>query len=283
MISKIQLAIIAGSLAIVSGPGFAQSVDEGRVRTAIGIDPLDERIEDIEEDVADDFAQGQDAARFGSVTFPQGFSGSISGSATATSGNTDTTDVTIGGRLRYGAAPWAHSFGVALEYGDSDGDTDTNNVFATYEALRDFGNNFYVFGLGRYEYDEFGPFEHDAFLGFGPGYRVINQPNQAWRLQAGPGVRYTNDQADNEETEASLLASSRYYLRLNETSFLTNDTDVLYSDVSTLVTNDFGITTRLTDSLSARASLRTEYDTDPAPGIDDTDNRIGIAVVYAFD
>ena len=34
-------------------------------------------------------------------------------------------------------------------------------------------------------------FRTDAFLGFGPGYRILNSEQTTWRVQAGVGVRYT--------------------------------------------------------------------------------------------
>lgn len=54
-----------------------------------------------------------------------------------------------------------------------------------------------MFGIGRFQYDGLltdnsGEIwlgsEIDAFLGFGPGYLVLSEPNHTWRVQAGPGV-----------------------------------------------------------------------------------------------
>ncbi len=63
---------------------------------------------------------------------------------------------------------------------------------------------------------------------------------------------------------------------------LANGTEVLPSDVNTIVTNDLGVNFKMTGSLSTRVSYRTEYNTDPAPGRVSTDNRFGVSLVLGF-
>ena len=122
----------------------------------------------------------------------------------------------------------------------------------------------------------------DAFLGFGPGYRVISKDNHTWRVQGGPGVRYFEDITGNSETEVGFIASSRYYYAINETMSFTMDTDVLGSDVNTIISNDAGVNFKMSDALSTRISYRTDYNTDPAAGLKSTDNKIGLSLVVGF-
>lgn len=155
-------------------------------------------------------------------------------------------------------------------------------IYATYDVNRYFNDNFYVFGLGSVRYDDFNSNRLDAFLGFGPGYRVINQANQTWRLQAGPGVRYLEDQNGNDSTDVAAIASSRYFYAFNENVSLTNDTDILYSDDQTLVTNDLGVNFRVTNAISTRVSYRSEWDSNPLANFDSSDNSLGVSLVYGF-
>lgn len=60
------------------------------------------------------------------------------------------------------------------------------------------------------------------------------------------------------------------------------DTDVLGSDVNTIVNNDAGFNFKMTNNLSTRVSYRTEYNTDPAGGRKATDNTIGLSLVLGF-
>ncbi len=246
-----------------------------------GVDTVDERIEDIEEDAADAL-EPDDRDRFGFARAPQGFAGSVALSATADTGNSESFDLSLGARLTYGAGRFTNYMGFGALYSEADGTRDTAEAFAIYDGVYDLGPQFYVFGTARYNYDDFSSFKHDAFLGVGPGYRVVNTDDLAWRVQAGPGVRYLEDQNGNDTTELAGIASSRFFARTSESSFITNDTDVLFSDESTQVYNDLGVNYRLTDTLSTRVFLQTDWTDNPGPGFEEFDNSLGLALVASF-
>lgn len=262
-------------LAITSGGALAQGA-------LIGTDRVDERVEDIEQDAAEDIARGDDAARFGPEGIRQGFSGTLAITGSASSGNTENVDLSGAGRINYGAGLWTHSLGFGMEYGEANEVKNEEQIFATYDVTRELGQNFYAFGLGRAEWDEFGPLQRDAFLGVGVGYRIFNREDLAWRVQLGGGARFTEDQADVDEREAAAIAGSRFYYAFSDTVYVTNDTDVLHSDTNTLVTNELGLNYRVTEVMTTRMSLKTDYDSDPAPGFENTDNRLGLSLIYGF-
>jgi len=119
-------------------------------------------------------------------------------------------------------------------------------------------------------------------VGFGPGFRILNTETQTWRVQAGPGIRYTKDQAGVETNESSAIVSSRAWFKINDVVSINNDTDVLTSKGSTVATNDLGLNYKMTDTLSTRFSYRTEYNSKPAAGFKKTDDTIGISLVMGF-
>ncbi|WP_371742298.1 YdiY family protein [Pseudoruegeria sp. HB172150] len=260
---------------ILAQPVFSQAA-------IVGIEGLDDRIDDIQEDVDDDLADAQDSARFGPAQFDQGWSGSVALGFSANSGNTDTVDLNFAGRFHYGQGPWSHTFGFAGEFSEDNDVRSEEEVFATYDVNRSLNDRFYIFGLASVRYDAFDSNEWDLFAGAGPGYRIINTSDAAWRVQAGPGVRYVEDQTGANTTEVAGVVASRFYYAFTDSVFLTNDTDVLFSDDSTLVTNDLGLNFKVTDVFSTRVSYRTEYDSDPLPGYDNTDNTLGVSLVYGF-
>ncbi len=270
-----KLASATALALLFAAPAFAQGA-------IVGIEGLDDRIEDIERDISRDMDDGDDADRFGNNQFAQGWAGSLSLGLSATEGNTDTADLSVAGRLRYGNGPWNHTFGFALEAAEDNNTRNKEEAFATYEANRYLTEDFYIFGLGSVRYDGFASNKWDAFLGAGPGYRIINTPQTAWRVQAGPGVRYIEDQNGNDDTEVAGIASSRLYQKINDNAFLSNDTDVLFSDNDTLVVNDLGVTFQLSKRLATRTSLRTEWNSDPLPGRDDTDTSFNVSLVVGF-
>jgi putative salt-induced outer membrane protein len=279
-----KLATVSALALMVAAPAIAQ-------QKITGVEALNDQIDDITDDVNKDIARGNDAERFGPNGVAQGWRGSLALTASGTSGNTDTGELSAAGRLTYGVGDWNHLIGFATEYGESNGIKNEEKFFATYEGSRYFSDQFYAFGLARVQYDGLlvdqnnnvrNGSETDAFLGFGPGYRVLNDENHTWRVQAGPGVRYFEDVTGNSETEIGFIASSRYYYAFNDTVSFTMDTDVLGSDVNTVISNDAGVNFKMSDNLSTRVSYRTDYNTDPAAGLKSTDNTIGVSLVLGF-
>ncbi|SEQ61826.1 DUF481 domain-containing protein [Thalassovita taeanensis] len=270
MISK--LASASALALLIASPVVAQTA-------LTGLDNLNDRIDDITEDAQDKLDDANDAERFGPLGVVQGWRGSLAFSASSSDGATDTGEISMAGRMTYGTGAWNHFVGVALEYGQTSGTTTDKEFFGTYEANRYFTEKFYAFGLARYEYDAFSTDEHEAFIGFGPGVRVINTPTTTWRVQAGPGVRYVKTAAGVDMTEGSGIISSRFYHKFTDTISLTNDTDVLGSDYGTIASNDLGVNFKMSDVMSTRFSYRTDYDSEAA---DEFENTLGVALVLGF-
>lgn len=310
----------AAILAALSAPAFAQT-EIATGADATGISGIDDRITDIEDDVTDRFERDDDADRFGPADRRQGLFGTMSLSYTGRTGNTENQDLAIAGRISYNQGVFAQSVGLSIEFGEDDnGDKDQEEVNAIYDAQYYFNDRFYAFALGRITQDglvdgvpnsdatsdedfraEFSDFRRDAFLGFGPGYRVLNTPQTTWRVQAGVGVRYTEtgeaysgtnavynadgdlvlvDSDASSDTEVGYIASSRLYHRFNDMVFITNDTDYLgSSDSDDVITNEFGVNFQMSEQLATRLSYTTEYQENREIR---TDNSLGVAVVYGF-
>ena len=269
------VAASAMALALAAGPVAAQ-------QQLVGVQALEDRLTDIESDVRDDQARGRDAARHGNQQFTPGLSGSLALSFSANRGNSDARETSIASRFNYNVGQWTHSFGLGLELGRSDGERTKGKGFAVYDANYYLSDDFYIFGLGRVEADRMpGNRSVDAFVGFGPGYRIINTPDVAWRVQAGPGIRYNRNQETSESTtELGAIASSRFFYGLSDNVFLTNNTDVIHSDVGTIAENDLGVSVGDLDGLSTRFSVRTNYN-EANPG-KSVDHVFGVSLVYAF-
>lgn len=248
-----------------------------------GIRDLDDRITDIERDVADDMARSNDAARFSFPEYRPGFSGSASIGYVARTGNTESQEFNLGARMRYAEGNWVQTFGIAADFSEDDGVKTKEDLFAVYDANYYLNDRFYLFGLGRVQRDGLAStaddIARDGFIGFGPGYRVVSTPDMAWRVQAGIGVSYLKDGLGNSETETGYLAASRFYYQISDAVFLTNDTDILSSDTALRANNDFGVNFKMSDTLSTRVSYLTDYN--EARGIR-TDNRLGVSLVIGF-
>ncbi|VDC30821.1 DUF481 domain-containing protein [Pseudogemmobacter humi] len=286
-----QVALLASVSALtlsLATPTLAQT-------DIIGISGLDDQIEDIERDVARDMRRAEDTARFGNPESRQGLSGSASLGYSGKTGNNESQDLTIGLRIRHAQGQFQQTVGAVLDFQEANNTSTKKDVFGIYDANYYFNDSFYGFILGRVQSDGLADqltadeiangvtladkVKRDAFLGFGPGYRVINTPDMTWRVQAGIGVSYLEYGDDSSVTEEAAIASSRFYYGINENIFLTNDTDVLNSDAALRANNDFGINFKITDTMSTRVSYLSEYNDSRAIR---TDNKLGVSIVFGF-
>ncbi|MEF3047234.1 DUF481 domain-containing protein [Pseudotabrizicola sp. L79] len=276
MNSKLLFAGVS-MIALAAAPmAFAQA-------TITGVDAVDDSIDDITDSVADDMARAEDASRFGNPEFRPGLSGSASVGYSGKTGNSESQDLSIGMRLRYAQGNFVQSIGAALDFQESANVKTKEDVLAVYDANYYFDQNFYGFVLARVESDGLATaatdVRRDAFLGFGPGYRVINKADMTWRLQAGIGVSYLEDGLRNSVTETGYLAASRFFYKINDNMFVTNDTDILNSDTALRVNNDLGLNVKMTEAISTRLSYLTEYNDSRAI---QTDNKLGVSLVFGF-
>ena len=276
MKSAFLLAPVSALALLAAMPALAQS-------ELIGITAIDDKIEDIEKDVTDDMARSEDAARFGSPEFRPGLSGSASLGYSGKTGNNESQEFSLGLRLRYAAGPFVQTIGAALDFADVAGVKTKEDIFVVYDANYYMNDSFYVFGLARLQQDGLASTaldtHRDGFVGVGPGYRIVNSASIAWRLQAGIGISYLEDGVGTSVTETGYLAGSRFFYKISDAVFLTNDTDVLSSDTALRVNNDLGVNFKLTDTISTRMSYLSEYNDSRAIR---TDNKVGLSIVFGF-
>lgn len=275
-----ELSKVAGAAVIGLLVGATASMAQG---TLTGTTALDDRLDDISQNAQDDLKRAQDASRFGNPEFRPGLSGSASLSYSGSTGNNESQEFAAGARLRFAQGQIVQTIGVALEFADADGVTTQEEIFGVYDLNYYIDDRFYGFVLGRVESDgladEATEVRTDAFVGFGPGYRILNTPNVTWRVQAGIGVSYIEDGIENDETETGYIASSRFFYSFNDNVFMTNDTDILKSDSALRINNDLGVNFKMSDAFSTRVSYLTEYNDNRAIR---SDNKLGVSLVYGF-
>lgn len=242
------------------------------------------RVKKLDENIQNEFDKAREIRDFGSPNQKLGWYGSMSASANATSGNTENIDVGIGARFGHFDGVNGHDVILSYAYGEASKVKNKDSLFASYDYTRSFNPNFYGYGKVRTSRDTFSSYESDTFVGAGLGYRIINTPTTTWALEVGPGWRWLKDNSGKVTEQAAATVGSKIYHELTKTAFLSNDTTVLWSEANTNVTNDLGVNVSLDGGgpLALRTSLLTEYNTDPLPGKKNTDNKLGVSLVYSF-
>jgi putative salt-induced outer membrane protein len=205
-----------------------------------------------------------------------------------TTGNTETTDVSAGLKLKHTGAVWTQSGELSAEYGETDSTETRNRIAAAFQLDRSFNDRLRGYGRLAYERDEFSGFENRTFAGVGVAYDVIKSEPTTWTLQGGPGYRIDEIRArtiapvapSRSEESFAVMAGSRFKHQINERVALTNDTDVIYTDVTTQVVNGLALTFDLSGNLQGRISYDVRHDTDPPLGFEKTDTATRFSLVY---
>lgn len=222
-----------------------------------------------------------------------GFSGEINASGNTKSGNTQSTDLGLGGRLNYESVLWRHIASATYDFGRADGAETKNRLATDYEIDRLINHRLYTFGRGAYELDEFDGYEFRAVLGGGLGYDVLQGETRTWSVRGGPAYRIDEIEPvfDNmgaliapaeRQVSGALNLGSRFDAQLNDAVSFKNETDLISSADTTTVANTTALTAELMGSLGARFSFDVFHDTEPPLGAKATDTTTRAALVYTF-
>lgn len=245
----------------------------------------DTAVEDLEEQLEDD--RERDIADFGNEGRDVGSYGSVALRATATSNDgDDTSDVGLG--LRYGFYDGINGYDVTMNYtyGEANDEVTKDRLLIGGDYRRDFGPAFFAYAQADLSFDNetttVGEYSQDIFAGVGVGYRIFNTNDLQWSVQAGPGYRLAEVVGGDEVSEVAASVSNNVYYSLTDTVYLTNDTDVIYSEFATTLSNDLAVNVSLTDTLALRTSYNTRFNDQTDDNFSDGENTLGVSVVYNF-
>lgn len=276
---KTNVFIIAAISSFVATSGIAQ-VSAFTNETA-AVDAVDDLEEQIEED------RERDLERFGNDGRKIGTYGSLAFRGTITN-NDGVSDADAGLGLRYGIFDGVNGVDITASYayGEVDGETTKDTLLMGLDYRRDLNDTLFAYGKANLAIDnmadEIGDFERDVFVGAGVGYRIFNTAQTQWSVQAGPGFRNAKVIGQDDVEEAAASVSSNVFYSLSEGSYVTNDTDVIYSETATTLTNELALNTMLTDVLSLRTSLATNFNDSTDDNLSDGVNTLGVSVLYNF-
>ena len=75
---------------------------------------------------------------------------------------------------------------------------------------------------------------------------------------------------------------SFFSYNINDNVTLSNDTDIVYAEVSTQLENTLALTATLYEKFSVRFSYDVRHETEAPVGTEDTDTATRISLVYGF-
>jgi putative salt-induced outer membrane protein YdiY len=219
---------------------------------------------------------------------PDYWSGSFAVGAQLQRGNTDTTDVHTDIKATRKAEREELTFRFYSSYGETEGETDKNEVFGQVKLKLLKTDRFYLFGTTDMEYDEMEQLDLRA-QGFGGlGYKLIARERTTLLAEAGAGLtgEFFDAEGDEENLEASAILNAELTQKLFEQVVFYQGITLYPSlgDVGEFrVRSESSLRSPLGGGWAIKLSLIDDYDSDPEnEDVKENDVRFISAIEYTF-
>ncbi|WP_394180482.1 YdiY family protein [Yoonia maritima] len=270
-------------IAVISG--FVATAGAAQTTAFSNQDASVDAVDDLEEAIEDD--RERDLGRFGNEGRELGAYGSVALRGTSVKDD-DGTTTDIGLGLRYGTYDGLNGIDLtaSLAYGETDGVKTEDTLLAGIDYRRDLTDTLFAFGKLEAGFDNMadtdGDFTQDVFVGAGLGYRIYNAADVQWSVQAGPGYRTAKRVNMEDVSEAAASVSSNVFKSLSDATYITNDTDVIYSETATTLVNELALNVAMTETLSLRTGYTTSFNSETDADLSEGVNTLGVSVIYNF-
>ena len=211
------------------------------------------------------------------------WSGEAELGASITTGNTDSS--TVNGKLKIGyqAEPWTHQFRLEALKSSEDGEDTADRLLAEFESDYALSERDYLFGALRGTRDEFSAYDYQASAAAGYGRKLWVSERGYWDAEIGPGVRVSETDAGERETNLIARLASGLEYRFSDFAKFNQDVTVLAGENNTEIESVTGLTSSLTETLAMKLSYTVQHNTEVPAGTEKTDTYTSINLVYNFD
>lgn len=209
--------------------------------------------------------------------------GKISASGVLSSGNSENAAVGVAIDAARTGGDFTHNFTAYFDLGESDNVTNQKRWGAAYQLDYNFGERTYAYGRFAYDEDEFSGFDYRLFAGAGLGHFFAKSKAVTWKLEGGPGYRYSpiDDTREIDQNFAVYAASELDWL-IREGVKLEQDFNVTWTSPTTTFQSVTALTTKVWGDISTGLSFEYRYETDPPAGRENTDTIAKASLIYGF-
>lgn len=200
----------------------------------------------------------------------------------ATTGNTDTSNLTAKLGLVNERERWRHSLGLEALKSEDDGETSAERYFAAWQSDYKFSEKAYMFGRLSYEDDKFSGYEYRTTETVGYGRHVLNTDTMKLDLEAGPGARQSKLETGNTENEMILRLAGRFAWQISANAKFTQDLSADIGEDTTVGKSVTAVQASIINNLAMKLSFTAKHTTDVPDDVDKTDTETAVTLVYDF-
>ncbi len=222
-------------------------------------------------------------AALGSVATPAvaDWTGKGDVGASIATGNSENQAASANLEIKYQADRWAHTVGLAGNYGNDGEETTAQRWQVRGQSQYDFTERAYAFGAARYEDDRFSQYDYQASLAGGLGYRLVDSERTRLWVQGGPGYRYAEIRETGETEDGIIFRGDLgFEHQITDTTKVVDRFLVEAGSDNTYLQNDLGLEVTITGALGLRVGYQVRHNTDVLPGIEKTDTLTTLGLLY---
>jgi putative salt-induced outer membrane protein len=221
-------------------------------------------------------------AKLRSQTFFEGWTGEGEVGASLTTGTSKNKTVALGVHLTKEDLEWRHKIVAVANYQRSDDVTTAERYLASYEGNYRFTPRFYALGLLQWEQDRFAGFTARYSESIGAGYTIVDTPMFNWQISSGPALRQTKLVTHEGQSDTSLRADTLFLWNISPSTVFNEEIGAYVGGKDSTYFSTTALTTKIMGDLSARTSFNVTSESNPPPGIDNTNTITRVTLVYSF-
>ena len=217
---------------------------------------------------------------------PPIWTGSFGAGLALTSGNADTSNFNLTGKVTYDPRnPHLMTAEALYLHGSTEGETTVSRTAFNIRDDYSWTTRTSFFGQFRYLRDTFKAIEYLVAPTAGIAYKLVDLPATKFTIDAGAGVVWENNTDLGTDTSGALTMGERFSHGFTETTVFTHSATGLWK------TSDFGdslytVAAGLAATITQRTQLKFEllelYKSQPPPGIEKGDLSLITSLVYSF-
>lgn len=202
----------------------------------------------------------------------------------ATSGNSSTQSLGVGGEMAWRPDPWVYTGRIIFAQNEDQETLKARSFVGLFRAARALTPRLSLYGQYDYLRDIFAGIEHRNTTEGGLSYLAVDQDRHRLRLDGALGYqRETRFDADDLST-AIALGGVGYRLKLSETSEFIDEARLILTlaDMDAWKLDQVAsLTTAIASIFSLKVSNTIRFAHEPVPGFKQTDTITSVAIVVA--
>ena len=210
------------------------------------------------------------------------WSGNVRLGYLATSGNTDTANMSGAFDIEYALEKWTHSFDAAAIKASENNRSTAEAFIAGWKSERSLTDANFLFGRLDWRKDRFSGFDTQFSQTVGYGHRLIDNDKHSLNGELGFGARQS-DLADGSSQNETILTGGLYYKwAFSETAEFTQDLLTEVGDENTYSMSRTALTATLVGDLALVVSYTIKNNSDVPLGNEKTDTFTALSLEYGF-